>query len=113
DRALREHRQLDARMAVLDGLGNERRHGQRGRYDTERKPPGQRALGAAQRRNLLLQRRPVVEDSVRPPEDALTLCRKAVEALAALDDRHAEFLLELADAPRKRRLRDVARLGRT
>ena len=37
----------------------------------------------------------------------LALRRQADEAMAALDDRRAEILLELADRRRERRLRDV------
>ncbi len=35
---------------------------------------------------------------------------QAVKALAALDDRHAEFLFELTNAPREGRLAHVAHL---
>jgi hypothetical protein len=64
----------------------------------------------AQRFNLLLQRRPVVEDDVGPFEDALAVPGQSVEALATLDDRHTELLLELTDSARERRLRHVTGL---
>ena len=35
---------------------------------------------------------------MRPLQHPLALRRQPVEALAALDDRHAQFLFELADA---------------
>ena len=47
-----------------------------------------------------------------PFEHALALGRKTDIALAALDDGNAKLLLKLADAPRKRRLGDIAGLRR-
>ena len=47
---------------------------------------------------------------MRPLEHALAVGGQPVEALAALDDRDAQLLFELADAARERRLRDVAGL---
>jgi hypothetical protein len=49
---------------------------------------------------------------VRPLQHPLAVRREADEALPALDDRHAELLLELPDAARQRGLRHVAGLGR-
>ena len=45
-------------------------------------------------------------------ERELALRRQADEAMAALDDRRAKLLLELADRRRQRRLGDVAGLRR-
>ena len=55
---------------------------------------------------------PVVENGVRPLQHPLAVGREADEALAALDDGHAQLLLELPDAARQRGLRHVAGLGR-
>ena len=63
-------------------------------------------------RDVLLQRRPVVEDGVRPLQHAFAVWREADEPLATLDDGHAELLLELPEAPRQRGLRHVTGLGR-
>src|SRR5215475_8698295 len=99
-------------MAILDGFAEQRRHRQSRRDDAERQAADQRALGVAQLGDFLLQGTPVVEDGVRPFEHPLALWRKPVKTLAALDDRHAQLLFELAYAARQRRLRDVAGLGR-
>ena len=40
----------------------------------------------------------------------MAVWRQAVKALATLDDRYAQFLLELANAPRQGRLAHVAHL---
>ena len=69
-------------------------------------------LVVAQLGDLLLQGPPVVENGVGPLENLFALRCQTVEALAALDDRHAQLLLELADAPGQGRLRHVAGLGR-
>src|SRR5580658_5008657 len=45
-------------------------------------------------------------------DSELALRREAEIAMPALDDRRAEFLLELTDRRRQGRLRDVAGLGR-
>ena len=82
-----------------------------GMTPSERRPSNV-PFGVAKLGDLLLQGAPVVENRVRPLEHALAFGRKPVEALAALDDRHAELLLELAEAPRKGRLRHIAGLGR-
>jgi hypothetical protein len=50
---------------------------------------------------------------MRPLQDAFAVRSKSVETLAALDDRDPEFLFELTNAPRERRLRDVAGLCRS
>ena len=47
---------------------------------------------------------------MRPLEDALAFTGQPVEALAALDDRDAQFLFELPDASGERWLRDVTGL---
>jgi hypothetical protein len=65
------------------------------------------------RGDFLLQRTPVVEDRVRPLEDALPIGREPVETLTALDDRNAQFLFELPDAAGQRWLTDVTRLSCT
>ena len=80
--------------------------------DAHRQPPAERTDGAAHRLDFLLQRGPVVEDGVRPLEDALAFGRQPVESLAALDDRHAQLLFELTNASGERRLRDVTGLRR-
>ena len=59
-----------------------------------------------------LKRRPVVEDCVGPLENAFAIGGQPVETLTTLHNRNAQLLLELADAPRQRRLADVARLSR-
>ena len=74
--------------------------------------PGEPARRVAKSRDVALQPVPVVEDDVRPREHALALLRKAVKALSALDNRHAEFLFELPNTPRQRWLGDVTGLRR-
>ena len=95
---------------IANRPGDESRHRQRRRDHADRQMARQRTRRIAQRFDLLLQRRPVVENGVRPLEDALAVRREAVKTLAALDDRDAELLLELADAARERGLRHVAGL---
>ena len=69
----------------------------------------QRALEpAADLRQLVPEAVVVGQDAMRPEHDALALAREALEALAAPHERHAELGLELAQAGRERRLRDVA-----
>ena len=48
---------------------------------------------------------------MRPFQNPFAFRRKPMKSLAALDDRHSQFLLELADAAGERRLRDIASLG--
>jgi hypothetical protein len=43
-------------------------------------------------------------------DDPLAFTGQPVEALATFDDRHTEFLFELTDAARERRLRHVTGL---
>jgi hypothetical protein len=95
----RQHRQLDARVAVLDGLGDQGCHRQPRRYDTQRQAADQRPFGVAQLGDFLLQRCPVVEDCMRPLQHALAFLREAVEALPAFDDRHAQPCLAGGYAP--------------
>jgi hypothetical protein len=51
-------------------------------------------------------------DQVRPFDDPLAFTGQPMEALAALDDRHTEFLFELTDAAGERRLRHMTGLRR-
>lgn len=71
------------------------------RQSPRRVPPG---------RDVLLQRRPVVQNRVRPLHHPLAIRREAVEPVSPFDNRHAEFLFELPDPAGQRRLRDVTRL---
>ena len=63
-----------------------------------------------QRIDFLLHRCPVVEDDLRPLEHPLAFTGQPMEPLAALDDRHTEFLFELTDAAGERRLRHMTGL---
>lgn len=54
----------------------------------------------------------MIEDGVRPLQDALAFGREAVESLPALDDGNAEFLFELTDSARERWLGDVTGVSR-
>jgi hypothetical protein len=51
------------------------------------------------------------EDPVRPADDPHALRREPIEAPPALDDRHVELVLQLADRRRERGLADMAGLG--
>src|SRR4029079_14449927 len=63
---------------------------------------------AADLRQLVPEAVVVGQDAVRPEHDALALACEPLEVLPAAHERHAELGLELAQACRERRLRDVA-----
>ena len=63
-------------------------------------------------RRLLPQPLPVGQDALGPAEEPLAFGGKALEALVTAHDGDAEFLLQVLDAHRQGRLRDVAKLGR-
>jgi hypothetical protein len=95
---MRQDGEIDARMLFLHGAGEKGSHGERRWHDADHQFAGQGLLAAADLAKLLLHRVPVVEDGMGPFENPFALRRQAVIALAALDDRHAQFLLELAQA---------------
>ena len=111
DRALRQHRELDLGVVIAEGAWPIRPAiGSADGITPIDRRPDERTGRVAQRFDLLLHRRPVVEDGVRPLEHALAFAGQPVEALAALDDRDAQFLFELTDTAGERRLRHVTGL---
>ncbi len=67
----------------------------------------------ARRVQLLFEADLVREHSPRPAQYDLAVGGEPAEAVAALDDRRAEVVLELAQRRRERRLGDAATLRRT
>ena len=94
-------------MLRLEEAGEARRHRQGRGNDPERDAAAEMAL-ALELGDLLLEGRPAVEDLVRPAQNTLPFRRQAEIALATLHDGNAEFLFELANAPRQCRLADIA-----
>ena len=84
-------------------------HGQRHRDRGDAQPAGQPVL---ERVDLLAHGAAVADDAARPVEHALAFRREILEPRAAIDQQHAETILELLDAGRQRRLGDAAGLGR-
>ncbi len=109
DRAAREQLHAQAGLAGEQGRGQLGHHGQGGGDDADGDPPAQRLAGTHQ---LLLERVAVGQDPLRPGQHPLALLGQALEPVAALDHEHAQILLEMPQARRKRRLRHAARLGR-
>src|ERR1700690_1052816 len=84
-------------------------HGMRHRDRGDAQPAGEAVL---ERVNLLAHGAAVADDAARPVEHPLALRREILEPRAAIDQKHAETMLELLDAGRQRRLGDAAGLGR-
>src|SRR3954451_17068752 len=92
-------------MALAEGRRQERDRRQRRRD----RPDPERALETAADLGQLVPEAVVVgQDAVGPEHDPLALAREPLEALPAPHERHAELGLELAQARREGRLRDVA-----
>ena len=83
---------------------------QRGRDDAEPQPPAQSLVDLLDAAAHVLG---LGEHAMGMLERELALRREADEAMAALDDRRAELLFELADRRRQRRLGHMARRRRS
>ena len=105
----RQDRDGDAGKARVERPGQLRDDRQRRRDRADPQPPGQALVDLLEAAAQILRLR---EDAMRVFEREPALRRQADEAMAALDDRRAEILLEQADRRRQRRLRDMAGLGR-
>ncbi len=99
---------LHVGMARAERRGEARHHRQRGRDRGDAQPAGE---AVAQRVDLLPHGAGVADDAARPVEHALALRGEAAEARAAVDQQHADRLLELLDAGRQRRLGHAAGFG--
>ena len=109
DRAQGHDRDGHARMNRRERCGELRGEWQRGGNGAQ--PEASHQL-VAERADFLMQALDVAEDAPGPDEDPLALGGKALEPLAALDDQHAQFLLEVLDAGGERGLRHLARRRR-